>query len=349
MNKRLAFSMVITVVLALASVLAGCPEPPAETPASPTPETPVTESPAPDIAAQPVRLTEPRSVTIEFVDSVRNEGPGNLKELEYFILIPPETPNQRILNFTIEPQPVDYLVDEWGQDIAHYQWFNVAPGSELVVRWTAEAKIYNIEYDLNLGRPFDLADVPLDILDEYTRDAVKYNIYDPGIQNAAKEAAGGETDMYQIVRGIFDFTMEHLEYELGEGWDDAATVLDRGNGTCSEYSFLFISLCRANGIPARYIGGSHYRAESGAYTDTVFHRMVEVYFPGYGWVPFDATWADAGATMTFGALRSKFFTISIAGAESEYLQWNYHTYHQWKYSDVKPNVEVDRSANWVPK
>ncbi len=34
------------------------------------------------------------------------------------------------------------------------------------------------------------------------------------------------------------------------GWNAAPMILRRGNGSCSEYSFLLMAVLRANGVPA---------------------------------------------------------------------------------------------------
>lgn len=75
--------------------------------------------------------------------------------------------------------------------------------------------------------------------------------------------------MYKIVKGIYYYLHEKLYYERSGGWNTAPTVLERGNGSCSEYTFVFISMCRAAGVPARYVGSVVERGES-ASMDEVF-------------------------------------------------------------------------------
>ena len=53
-----------------------------------------------------------------------------------------------------------------------------------------------------------------------------------------------------------------MYYERSGGWNTAPIVLERGNGSCSEYTFVFISMCRAAGVPARYVGSVVERGES---------------------------------------------------------------------------------------
>ncbi|MCD6331566.1 MAG: transglutaminase domain-containing protein [Thermoplasmata archaeon] len=46
---------------------------------------------------------------------------------------------------------------------------------------------------------------------------------------------------------LHDYVIKTLDYAIDGRWDDAPTVLKRGNGSCSEYCFAYIALCRAAG------------------------------------------------------------------------------------------------------
>jgi hypothetical protein len=64
--------------------------------------------------------------------------------------------------------------------------------------------------------------------------------------------------------------------------------LQKGVGDCSEYSYLFVALCRAAGIPARVQAGFAFHRVGEALEDG--HMWAEYYLENYGWVPVDATW-----------------------------------------------------------
>jgi transglutaminase-like putative cysteine protease len=65
-------------------------------------------------------------------------------------------------------------------------------------------------------------------------------------------------------------------------------------GYCDYYASAMVVLARAAGMPARYVKG--YVAETFDETNQVYiitadqaHAWTEVYFPGYGWIPFEPT------------------------------------------------------------
>ena len=116
----------------------------------------------------------------------------------------------------------------------------------------------------------------------------------------------------------------------------APTVLERGTGSCSEYTFSLVALFRAAGIPARYVGAYVNRAKEGG-LDFVFHRWAEVWMgERAGWVPVDA---NAGSSRqpevrgaAFGSLSNRFIVTTVSGGESDLIDWdyNYHTDYEIK-------------------
>ena len=119
-------------------------------------------------------------------------------------------------------------------------------------------------------------------------------------------------------------------------------------GSCTEYTYLFIALCRANGLPARYVGGTVQRGP-GTSVDTSFHRWAEVYLPPYGWVPVDVQADDGSSGVShayFGVDTDNRFATTVGGGDSEYLKWNYHDYYRYYYSGSPPSVTRERSFTW---
>lgn len=65
-------------------------------------------------------------------------------------------------------------------------------------------------------------------------------------------------------------------------------------GYCDYYASAMVVLARAAGVPARYVVGyigEYYDDTEGVYIITAdqAHAWVEIFFPGYGWVPFEPT------------------------------------------------------------
>ena len=139
-----------------------------------------------------------------------------------------------------------------------------------------------------------------------------------------------------------------MEYKRVGGWNTAPTVLARGNGSCSEYTFVFISMCRSAGIPARYVGTIVRRGDDRS-IDDVFHRWVEFYLPGYGWVPIDPSGGDRDTPRDqanyIGHLANRYVITTQGGGNSKSMGWNYNS-NDYYVTDPKTNVAIEYFGEW---
>lgn len=297
-------------------------------------------------------LTNPIVAQIRLINRVDNNAPSNPFINTYFA-IPPNTLHQRIEGtLTFTPSYFQFTEDEWGQKIACYN--RTVSISQEICGWEGKAVLYDLRYLIFPERVN--GEIPKDILENYTADAAKYKINDPLVQETMKKVIGDENNLYWKARKLHDYLIEHIEYETTPGWewDDAPTVLKRGKGSCSEYTFAYIALCRAAGVPARYIGGTLFRKTG---IDREFHRFVEIYLPSYGWIPVDVDADDidpkvfpnifstpAVEVRSFGAISHNFLITTVCGGPSNYMGWTYNLRDVNINSD--PGVEFDGWAEW---
>lgn len=87
---------------------------------------------------------------------------------------------------------------------------------------------------------------------------------------------------------IYDFVYRHMHYEEQDEERGALWALENGAGDCSEYSYLFVALCRAAGIPAKIQAGFAFHRPSETLEDG--HMWAEYYLENYGWIPVDVAW-----------------------------------------------------------
>ncbi|MQA24966.1 MAG: DUF4129 domain-containing protein, partial [Micromonosporaceae bacterium] len=118
------------------------------------------------------------------------------------------------------------------------------------------------------------------------------------VKNLVDDLTRGETNQYDKVLAIYNhFSRKNgftYSTRVTTGTSGSAVVdfLDNKQGYCQQYSVAMTWLLRAAGIPARVaIGFTQGAKNSRGYTITTSnaHAWVEVYFAGYGWVPFDPT------------------------------------------------------------
>jgi sugar lactone lactonase YvrE len=282
---------------------------------------------------------------------ISNFGPGTVKEANIHIAIPKDRPSQSILEPpAFKPNYTTIATDKWGQETAHFQFKDIKPGDKVAGEMTTVAKISEIRYFIFPDEVGIFEDIPPEIKNKYLENNDKYQYNHPIIQNGLKEAVGDETNPYWVFRKIFNYLIDNMYYEMVGGWNTAPTVLERGNGSCSEYSFVYISMCRAAGLPARYVGSVVVRGDYASHDD-VFHRWVEVYLPNYGWVPIDPSGGDRDwprdQAKYIGHLDHRFLITTESGGGSETMGWTYNSNENW-ITDPKTYVVSDHFAEWEP-
>jgi sugar lactone lactonase YvrE len=283
--------------------------------------------------------------------SLANRGPDALAEANVWVAVPQSLPSQALAGEPVfEPAPDEIRTDRWGQKVARFKARNLRPGESLTVTMTVEATLFATRWHIDPARVGALKNIPKAVRDAYLVDETKFAIRHPSIEKAVKEALGDEKRPYSMIRRIATYIRKKMEYEMVGGWNIAPTVIDRGTGSCSEYTFVFISMCRAVGIPARYAGAIVVRGDD-ASTDEAFHRWAEVYLPGYGWVPIDVQGGDKPEPEkqgeAFGGLDNRFLITTVGGGASDLMKWDYNSYAEWTCKG-RCLVEDLNLGDWYP-
>lgn len=142
---------------------------------------------------------------------------------------------------------------------------------------------------------------------------------------------------------LYDVVNNHMRYSKeGTGWGngDAVWACDSKYGNCSDFHSLFISLARANKIPAKFEIGFPLPPKRGEGKITGYHCWAKFKPEGKGWVPVDISEANKDPKMKdyyFGNLTEDRVAFST-GRDIELVPkqagkpLNYFIY---------PNVEVD--------
>jgi sugar lactone lactonase YvrE len=279
---------------------------------------------------------DPKAYYWEAIHDFRNYGPDVVTDLDSYVAVPGDLDNQEIIEtIQYDPMPENFVVDRWGQKFAHFHFKNIGPGSFLMPKMKVKAKLYHTEYIIFPERVGKLEAIPKELKAKYLADGLKYDMKNPIIQQAVQQAIGNERHPYWMVRKIFDYICDKIDYNLKPlgGWNPAPTVLKRGTGSCSEFTFIFIAMCRASGLPARYAGSIVVRSEDKG-IDDVWHRWAEVYLPNYGWIPVDVSAGDSPIpsqrARKIGVLNNRYLITTKGGGDSEYLEFYYNFNAKWK-------------------
>jgi hypothetical protein len=143
-----------------------------------------------------------------------------------------------------------------------------------------------------------------DLYKKYTQPEELIQSDNRSIVLKAQSLAGNESNIHEIVSKIYNFVITYMHYAAQSEERGAVWALENGVGDCSEYSYLFVALCRAAGIPARVQAGFAFHRVGETLEDG--HMWAEYYLENYGWVPVDATWRlfDAMDYRHFSSIQS---------------------------------------------
>ena len=111
-------------------------------------------------------------------------------------------------------------------------------------------------------------------------------VFTPEIRALSEKIVGGETNPYLKARKCYDWIADHIQYSYAIEYSTIRNISDytrsKCYGDCGQEALLFITLCRLNGIPARWQSG--WNTFPSAQT---IHDWSEIYLEPYGWMPVD--------------------------------------------------------------
>ncbi len=294
---------------------------------------------------------DPRKLTLCYRVILHNQGSETAPLLTTHIAIPEDTMRQKLISkIRWEPKPARFEKDDWGVQFAKFEFADVPPGATAEARMHVDVEMRDLRRAIYPEQVQGLDAIPAEIKARYSSDGNKYQLQHPYLQNLVKETLGDEKNPWWIARKLADAVGQRMSFEMTGGWEPAPVVLERGSGSCSEYSFAFIALCRIAGLPARYVGSIVVRTEDGS-CDESAHRWAQVYLPPFGWVDWDVQAADATLKGTFAeqlCFRGNHRLVTTyGGGPSNILVWEYNSQYQVR-TKGQANVLVERYGEWSP-
>jgi transglutaminase-like putative cysteine protease len=108
-------------------------------------------------------------------------------------------------------------------------------------------------------------------------------------QLAAQETKGATTPL-EKAKDIYEYVFRTMKYDKsGTGWGHGDTLwaCDSKHGNCTDFHSVFISMARAEKIPARFQIGFPLPADKHSSEIPGYHCWAEFYLDSTGWVPVD--------------------------------------------------------------
>jgi len=167
-----------------------------------------------------------------------------------------------------------------------------------------EETIFEVKYSFETHRHCGLDPQSLEqksiaacaAMTEYTNDKKPHIVFSKKIKKLSTQIIGNEQDNYQKAKKIFTWISQNIPWAAAREYSTIKNipeyVLENQHGDCGQVTLLFITLCRLNGIPARWLSGFmlHPNYEN-------LHDWAEIFIDGKGWLPVDVSfglqnWAE---------------------------------------------------------
>jgi transglutaminase-like putative cysteine protease len=242
-----------------------------------------------------IKKSHEATVNMEYI--ITNNGPEDIEDIICLIQVPQTyRPFQIIKSYKSNYNKMDEIYSDDYNVIARFNMGNLSAGESASAYVNCVAELCEYEYErledeISIYEPSD-RDLSLYTKDEYYIDSNSRQI-----QSIVDAVAGEETVPVKIAEKLYNYVTNRMEYDekrltSGAGsYSYASEILQRGKGVCTDYSILYIALCRAAGIPAKFVQGIPVFSilTDGQGSLPYAHAWVEIKLPVYGWVPIDVT------------------------------------------------------------
>jgi len=197
------------------------------------------------------------------------------------------------LAFSPEPQEKKNVADGRGNQIIVATW--IKPPDVVDVRLFCNAQSETRLPALATQDPFPLTVVRPELVD-YLKPTEQVQSDNPRIRELAFQLTADVKTEFDAVQRVITWVVDHVRYASPPARYDAVYSLDTGKGNCQNFSHLSAAFLRALGIPVRIVNGVTFNQpfniswQRGTLTFKMGqgrHSWVEVWFPEFGWVPFD--------------------------------------------------------------
>jgi hypothetical protein len=120
----------------------------------------------------------------------------------------------------------------------------------------------------------------------FTAERAPHIVFTEKIKELSQKIIGDEKKPYIAAKKIFTWISQNIPWAGAREYSTIENISDycitRGHGDCGIKTMLFITLCRYNGIPAKWQSGWMVHPP-----EFNLHDWSEIYLEGYGWVPVD--------------------------------------------------------------
>ena len=216
--------------------------------------------------AQAQEVGYPIKKVIQYGYTLQNSSSTLLKKADFRTYSPvKQTATQKLVKLVVS-HPYRLIEDEHGNQVLVFEFENMPPNSAKVIAITAELALANKPNSISAPTSAFLGSEPFIEANNVQVQKLAHTLISGTPFETAKNIQGWLVDNIQSIAYIPD--------DRG-----ALYALKQRSGDCTEFSYLFAALARANGLPARVMGGYVYE-NNAALNAADYHNWVEFFTDG---------------------------------------------------------------------
>ena len=236
-----------------------------------------------DLYVKPVGLKIRQSVTVP-----EGEVPAG-EMLHCWIPFPREIQGRQQDILLISTAPEKHLVADNEANLQRTVYFEKAAMEDSPTR-------FEVEYEYTSHGAYVPIEpervVPAEISAElapFIAEVSPHIVFTKELRELSEQIVGEETNPYLMARKLFEWVDSNIPWASAREYSTIRNIssyaYENMHGDCGIQTLLFITLCRMNGIPARWQSGWEFQPP-----DDSMHDWGMIYFEPYGWAPMDVTY-----------------------------------------------------------
>lgn len=258
--------------------------------------TPAVQSFLMDLMTSPFRPRYPESATFSLERSLTvDANGGDIISYDLDICEPSSISQngyliQNVSSVHYSPQ-LSFDETRYGQSWVGWNGSSLTGDDKVTCTATYQVTVYTHIWNIDRESSLSVDEIPGSLKDRYLHDewvetdafgnarGHKIDLSSPTIVSASKGIVGNETDVYQVLRNIYDWMVENVRYSTSSSSGEPQTALETlqlRSGDCDDQSILFCSLARAAGVPAWLQMGALYVSADDSWGG---HGWLQAYIP----------------------------------------------------------------------
>lgn len=258
--------------------------------------TPMVQSFLMDLITSPFKPRYPESATFSLERSLTvNANGGDIVSYDLDISEPSSISQngyliQNVTSVVYSPR-VSFEEIRYGQHWVGWNGSSMSGNDKTTCTATYQVTVFTHIWDIGRESSLGVGDVPGSIRDRYLHDeweetdaygsplGYKIDMTSPAIVSESRSIVGNETNVYQVLRDIYDWMTANVRYSTSSTGGEpkaALETLQSRSGDCDDQSILFCSLARAAGVPAWLQMGALYVSAEDSWGG---HGWLQAYIP----------------------------------------------------------------------